>query len=201
MILGFRNQATEQVWRGRRSHRLPGDIQRTARRKLRYLDAAGCLEDLPVPPGNRLEALKGDRDGQHSIRINRQWRICFGGVWGTLSTSRLSTITDGRENGMKPIDRERLPNLHPGEVLLEDFLRPMRINQSELARAIGIPPRRINEMVLGKRAVTAETDLLLTRYFGLSEGLFLRLQTAYDLENAKLSLRDRLTAIRPRDAA
>ena len=55
--------------------------------------------------------------------------------------------------------------------------------------------------MLGKRAVTAETDLLLTRYFGLSEGLFLRLQATYDLENAKLSLRDRLTAIRPRDAA
>ena len=56
---------------------LPEDIERTARRKLRYLDAAGRLEDLRVPPGNRLEALTGDRDGQHSIRINRQWRICF----------------------------------------------------------------------------------------------------------------------------
>ena len=77
MITGFRSQATEQVWLGLRSHRLPEDIQRTARRKLRYLDAAERLEDLRVPPGNRLEALKGDRDGQHSIRINRQWRICF----------------------------------------------------------------------------------------------------------------------------
>ena len=77
LITGFRSQATEQVWRGLRSHRLPENIQRTARRKLRYLDAAGRLEDLQVPPGNRLEALKGDRGGQHSIRINRQWRICF----------------------------------------------------------------------------------------------------------------------------
>ena len=102
---------------------------------------------------------------------------------------------------MTPTDHERLPNPHPGEVLLEDFLKPMAINQSELARAIGVAPRRINEIVLGKRAVTAETDLLLTRYFDLSEGLFLRLQATYDLENAKLSLRDRLTAIRPRDAA
>ena len=97
--------------------------------------------------------------------------------------------------------RDRLPNPHPGEILLEDFLKPMRITQSELARALGVPPRRINEIVLGKRAVTAETDLLLTRYFGLSEGLFLRLQATYDLENARLSLRDRLTAVRPRDAA
>ena len=102
---------------------------------------------------------------------------------------------------MTPTDHERLPNPHPGEILLEDFLKPMGINQSELPRAVGVPPRSINEIVLGKRAVTAETDLLLTRYFGLSEGLFLRLQATYDLENAKLSLRDRLTAIRPRDAA
>ena len=102
---------------------------------------------------------------------------------------------------MTPTDHERLPNPHPGEILLEDFLKPMGINQSELARAVGVPPRRINEIVLGKRAVTAETDLLLTRYFGLSEGLFLRLQATYELENAKLPLRDRLTAIQPRDAA
>lgn len=96
---------------------------------------------------------------------------------------------------------ETLPNPHPGKILLEDFLEPMRISQSELARAIGVPSRRINEVVLGKRAVTAGTDLLLTRYFGLSEGLFLRLQAAYDLESARVSMKDRLTAIRPLDPA
>ena len=95
---------------------------------------------------------------------------------------------------------ETLPNPHPGKILLEDFLEPMRISHSELARAIGVPSRRINEVVLGKRAVTAGTDLLLTRYFGLSEGLFLRLQAVYDLESARVSLKHRLTAIRPRDA-
>ena len=95
----------------------------------------------------------------------------------------------------------RLPNPHPGEILLEDFLKPMQLSQSELARAVGVPPRRINEVVLGKRAVTAETDLLLTRYFGLSEGLFLRLQAAHDLEQARDSLKEKLPAIRPRDAA
>ena len=99
------------------------------------------------------------------------------------------------------VDNNKLPNPHPGEILLEDFLKPMQLSQSELARAVGVPPRRINEVVLGKRAVTAETDLLLTRYFGLSEGLFLRLQAAYDLESARDSLKERLTAIRPLDAA
>lgn len=96
---------------------------------------------------------------------------------------------------------DRLPNPHPGEILLEDFLKPMQISQSELARAVGVSPRRINEVVLGKRSVTAETDLLLTRYFGLSEGLFMRLQALHDLEKARPSLRDRLFAIRPRNAA
>ena len=77
MIKGFKDRETERIWRGERSRRLPQDIQATARRKLRYLDAAGALRDLGVPPANRLEALKGDRAGQHSIRVNRRWRVCF----------------------------------------------------------------------------------------------------------------------------
>ncbi len=77
MIKGFNDQETERIWRGERSRRLPQDIQATARRKLRYLDAASTLKDLRVPPANRLEALKGDRAGQHSIRVNRRWRVCF----------------------------------------------------------------------------------------------------------------------------
>ena len=72
-------------------------------------------------------------------------------------------------------EEDLLPNPHPGEILLEDFLKPMELSQSALARAVGVPPRRINEVVLGKRAVTAETDLLLARYFGISEGIFLGL--------------------------
>lgn len=79
MIKSFRCKETEQVWEGRFSKRLPQDIQQVARRKLRMLNSATSLDDLRIPPANRLEALKGDRDGQHSIRINNQWRICF--VW------------------------------------------------------------------------------------------------------------------------
>ena len=97
-------------------------------------------------------------------------------------------------------EEEWLPNPHPGEILLEDFLKPMGLSQSALARALGVPPRRINEVVLGRRSVTAETDLLLTRYFRLSEGLFLRLQASYDLEEARRSLGDRLEAVCPRAA-
>jgi proteic killer suppression protein len=76
MIVSFRG-AAEEIWAGRRSRRLPPDIQDAALRKLRLINNAERLEDLRVPPGNRLEALRGDRSGQHSIRINDQWRICF----------------------------------------------------------------------------------------------------------------------------
>ena len=77
MIKGFKCRETERIWRGQRSRRLPQDIQAVALRKLRYLSRAKRLDDLRVPPANRLEALKGDRAGQHSIRINQQWRLCF----------------------------------------------------------------------------------------------------------------------------
>ena len=77
MIRGFADKEAEKIWGGTASRKLPPDIQQVARRKLRMLNAAVTLEDLRVPPANRLEALKGDRKGQHSIRINDQWRICF----------------------------------------------------------------------------------------------------------------------------
>jgi toxin HigB-1 len=77
MIESFACAETEEIFHGQMSRRLPGDIQRTARRKLLQLHAATQLQDMPVPPGNRLEALKGRRSGQHSIRVNDQWRICF----------------------------------------------------------------------------------------------------------------------------
>ena len=77
MIVSFRDRETERIWSGRRSKRLPGDIQEKALVKLRLLNRARKLGDLRVPPGNRVEALRGDRAGQYSIRINDQWRICF----------------------------------------------------------------------------------------------------------------------------
>ncbi|HEX7185647.1 MAG TPA: type II toxin-antitoxin system RelE/ParE family toxin [Thermoanaerobaculia bacterium] len=79
MIRSFRSRAAEEIWRGEKARELPSEMQRVGRRKLRMLNNAQSLMDLRVPSGNRLEALKGDRAGQHSIRINEQWRICF--VW------------------------------------------------------------------------------------------------------------------------
>ena len=79
MIVSFLCSETQRIWRGEFSRKLPQDIQQTALRKLRMLNNAKVLRDLAVPPNNHLEALKDDRAGQHSIRINKQWRVCF--VW------------------------------------------------------------------------------------------------------------------------
>lgn len=84
------------------------------------------------------------------------------------------------------------PPIHPGEVLLTEFLQPMQLSQYALAKAIGVPARRINEIVLGRRSITPDTALRLSRYFGLSERFWLNLQTRYDLEMAKDRLDERL---------
>ena len=83
---------------------------------------------------------------------------------------------------------EKLPNVHPGEVLLEEFLKPMGISQNRLAREITVPPRRVNEIVLGKRAITPDTAIRLARYFGTSERFWLGLQMDFDLEAARSEL-------------
>ena len=77
MIVSFSCKETEKIWGGQYSKKFPADVQERALRKLRQLDAALTLDDLKNPPGNKLEALKGDRAGQMSIRINQRWRICF----------------------------------------------------------------------------------------------------------------------------
>jgi addiction module HigA family antidote len=87
----------------------------------------------------------------------------------------------------------KLPNIHPGEVLLDEFLIPMGISQNAIARAIGVPPRRINEIVLGKRAITADTAIRLAHYFGTSEQFWMALQASFDLEEARERLGGRLT--------
>lgn len=90
MIRNFRDRETEQLFRREPIKRLSRELQRAALRKLLLLDAATQLDDLRVPPGNRLEKLKGDRSGQHSIRINDQWRICF--VWNQGQASDVEIV-------------------------------------------------------------------------------------------------------------
>lgn len=87
---------------------------------------------------------------------------------------------------------KKLPPIHPGEILLEEFLKPMGISQYKLAKDISVPPRRINEIVHGTRAITPDTALRLSRFFGLSERFWLNMQSRYDIEVEKDHLRDRL---------
>ena len=89
----------------------------------------------------------------------------------------------------------KLKNIHPGEILLEEFLAPMDISQNALARGIAVPPRRVNEIVLGKRAITADTALRLARYFGTSEQFWMGLQSDYDLEEARKHLGRKIESI------
>ena len=88
-----------------------------------------------------------------------------------------------------------LPNIHPGEILLEEFLKPMDISQNRLARAMDVPPRRINEIVHGKRAVTADTAIRLALALGTSEQFWMGLQADFDLEEAKKSAKKKLHKI------
>lgn len=93
------------------------------------------------------------------------------------------------------------PPIHPGEVLMEDFIKGFDITQNRLAVSIGVPPRRINEIVHGKRAITADTALRLGRYFGVPPQFWLNLQTQYELELAEDRVSEQIAAIRPLRAA
>lgn len=90
------------------------------------------------------------------------------------------------------MSKQKLPPIHPGEILMEEFLKPMGISQYKLAKDISVPARRVNEIVQGKRSVTPDTALRLSRFFGLSERFWMNLQARYDLEMEKDRLKDRL---------
>ena len=90
---------------------------------------------------------------------------------------------------------DTLNNIHPGEILLEEFLNPMQISQNKLANAIGVPPRRINEIVLGKRTITADTALRLAKAFGNSVQFWMGLQDEYEVREARLAIADQLEKV------
>jgi antitoxin HigA-1 len=98
---------------------------------------------------------------------------------------------------MAKTERPMMAPVHPGEMLKEDFLDPLGVSQYRLAQAIGVPPRRINEIVHGTRRISADTALRLSRYFGMSDGFWLNLQSHYDIEVEKDRLRSKLADIEP----
>ena len=100
-------------------------------------------------------------------------------------------------NSSTTTDQDRIPEIHPGEILMEDFIEGFGITQNKLAVSIGVPPRRINEIVHGKRGISADTAIRLARYFGTSETFWMNLQSNYELRIAHAVLDDRLAAITP----
>lgn len=171
-----------------------GDNSRGRCRKLDQIETAVNLSDLRVPPGNRLEALSGDRAGQHSIPTNDQYRICF--VWKIDGAYRveIADYHQMRAQGAADMTIDRPAtgwNLqrvatHPGEMLRQEFLIPLGISQNALALKLRVPATRIGEIVNGKRAITPDTALRLARFFGNSPEFWLNLQQMHDLSKARI---------------
>jgi addiction module HigA family antidote len=144
---------------------------------------------LVTPTANHLEKLSGSREGQFSIRITTSGVFVLSGAKTMLTKWKSPIITS--KDGVE-MSELKLHPVHPGEVLLEEFLKPLGMSQSRLALDIGVHPRRINEIVLGKRCITADTALRLARYFGNSPQFWLGLQMDYDLDVAEDLLGNRL---------
>jgi len=192
-IRSFKCQDTKRLFERYRVKRFR-NIELVARRKLEQLEWSESLDDLRVPPGNRLEALRGNRAGQHSIRINDQFRVCF--VWTPQGAVDVE-IVDYHWGNVVVSKVKKLPPVSPGEMLMEEFLKPMGISKYRLAKEIGVPAQRIGEIVAGRRAITADTDLRLCRFFGLSDGWWLRGQLRFDLEHTRDTMAKALGKIRP----
>jgi addiction module HigA family antidote len=192
VIIGYADDATRDVHTGvdsRPARRFGRAVRVVARRKLDLLGAAGDVRDLAIPPGNRFEKLKGDLAGFFSIRVNEQFRIIFKFEAGNASAVQ---IVDYHWGGtmLTTAPMKRRPTL-PGVMLLEEYLKPAGITQVALAEKMAVPIQRVNGIIAGRRAVTAETAILLSRALGTTAELWLNLQVAVDLWNAQQRLVDR----------
>jgi len=184
MIRSFGDKATEALFRDERVRQFEG-IARRAKRKLEAVNAASRLDDLTIPPSNRLEKLRGDLKEFHSIRINDQWRVIFKWIDGEPHEVR---IVDYHQGETTMAQNEFAP-ITPGEMLKEEFLTEYGLSQNQLAKAIGISPNRIAEIVNNRRRITADTALRLSLYFGNSAEFWMNLQSQFDLKLAKRNLR------------
>jgi addiction module HigA family antidote len=188
MIRSFRDKRTENLARGKAPKTIPSEVAKRAVNKLFLLDTVTRLEDLRVPPGNRLEALVGNRRGQHAIRVNDQWRLCF--VW-----------RDGEAHDVEFVVTSDIPMPHPGIILREEFIEPMGLSVYALAKAIHVTRSRINEICHGRQGITANIALRLGRFFDVDPQWFMNMQAKYDLHVQSALLADDLAAIQPRTAA
>ena len=190
MIHSFQCSETQALFDGKRVARF-ANFETVALRKLQQLHAATTLYFLRISPGNQLEALKPERRGQHSLRINDQWRVCF--VWLDGHAS-LVELVDYHRRRMTMSGEVSL--IHPGDILAEDWLKPLGLSQYALAKAIDVPPRRINEIVKGLRGSTVNTALRLGAFFSTDAQSWVKLQTHFDTEAARELMSDATARIR-----
>ena len=149
---------------------MDGKIQQRARENLKYLDSAVDLRDLMIPPANELELLKHDRKGQYSIRCGDRGLPLAGWFNGPAEVNVMS--------------RKSLRPVHPGDILVHDFMKPLKLSAYRLAKGLGVSAPTVNEIARRRRGVTAEMALRLSRYFGTTAQLWQNLQAQYDLEIA-----------------
>ena len=197
MIRSFKDRQTRRFFEGQRVAAFQAFSDQAVRRQT-LLDNAETLRDVAALQSNRLEALRGDRAGQHSIRINAQWRICF--RWTDERAVRrgdcglpLRGCGMNAKNGMRPV--------HPGEILREE-LDELGLSANALSKALGVPVNRVTMILNGQRGVSADTALRLARYFGTTPQLWLNLQKTWELRQAEIeSGREIAERVTPRPSA
>ena len=201
MIKSFADRDTETLYLTGKSRRLPSDVLKRARRKPEYLDLATCLDDLRVPPGNRLHALGRDRKGQYSISVNDQWRLCFRLIDGDAYDVELTDYHRDIIMSIQNTKKRTVRPVHPGEILREDFLPDYGLTVSSLAEALGVSRQSINELLRERRALSPEMAIRLARLFGNTPEFWLNAQRAIDLWEANEALKNSVKRIKPIKAA
>jgi antitoxin HigA-1 len=205
VIRSFADKRTAAVFAGHSVRTLPNQIQGRARAKLLAVDAAKQLDDLRLRRaiGSKRCTAIGAGNAASALTINGGY--ASNGAKVRHGTSRSRTITEDEAMSIKREDLDagridfsdvstgkRLPLIHPGEILRDDFLQPMKISVYTLAQAIKVPRSRINDVVLGRRGITADTAFRLARYFGTTPDFWINLQARYDLDAADRKLRRRI---------
>ena len=190
MILSFRCKETEKVWHRRFSKKFRADLQVRARRKLIALHISAALNDLRRPPSNHLEALKKDRQDSGAFGLTSSGvSVLFGQKEMPIMWKSLTLL---EKNVMKD---KLIPLEHPETFLKEKFMEPLGVSAHRLAKDTGIQPMAISEILRGKRRITPRTGLRLAKFFGVSEGYFVRLQVQYEMDLVKESESEEIAQI------
>jgi addiction module HigA family antidote len=178
--------------------RIPVDLRQGLFHNFQLIDDATTDADLRVPPSNPFEMLSGHLDGLHCIRVNLQWRLIF--EWDGEDGKARNLYLDNHSywGGNTMLMTERKP-VSVGEMLHEEFMKPLGLTQGQLADAMGVPRKHVNELCTDRRSITADTALMLARLFGNSADFWLNIQRRNDLWEALHSpeRRQRIERARP----